>query len=77
MKINASDLGSSTSLKLIRQKSKLSQEEFAKVIGKSKDWVYSNEVGRSRYYFEDLLDIANKFNYEVVLIEKEKTTNTF
>ena len=32
----------------------------------------TNEVGRSRYYFSDLLEIANKYNLEIIIRDKEK-----
>lgn len=41
-------------------------------INKSEDWEYSNEAGRSRYYFSDLLEIANKYNLEIIIRDKEK-----
>ena len=32
----------------------------------------TNEVGRSRYYFSDLLEIVNKYNLEIIIRDKEK-----
>ena len=40
----------------------MTQKEFAKRINKSEDWQYSNESGRSRYFFSDILEIANKID---------------
>ena len=42
-------------LKFMREATNLSQQEFAKSIGKSKDWVRKNEYGLTNYYFKDLL----------------------
>ena len=47
-------------------------KEFAKRINKSEDWQYSNEAGRSRYFFNDIIDIANKYNLEIIIRDKEK-----
>ena len=41
-------------------------------INKSEDWEYSNEASRSRYYFSDLLEIANKYDLEIIIKDKEK-----
>ena len=46
-------------LKFIRQNANLTQEELAKRINKSKNWVKNNEQGINRYFFEDLIKIAD------------------
>lgn len=56
----------------IRQNTNVTQKEFAKRVNKSEDWEYSNESGRSRYYFSDLLEIANKYDLEIIIKDKEK-----
>lgn len=70
MKIKANDYKASEILHFIRQATDLSQEEFAKNINKSKHWCQSNELGRTNYYFKDLLDLANKYNFEIYIIKK-------
>ena len=50
----------------------LTQKEFAKKINKSEDWQYSNESGRSRYFFNDIIEIANTYDLEIIIKDKEK-----
>ncbi len=70
MKINANNYKANEILKFIRQNSNLTQRDFAKAINKSEDWQYSNECGRSRYFFSDLLEIAEKYNLEIIIQDK-------
>ena len=60
MEIKANKYKANEILKFIRQNTNLTQKEFAKGVNKSEDWEYSNEAGRSRYYFSDLIEICNK-----------------
>ena len=32
----------------------------------------SNESGRSRYFFSDIIEIANKYDLEIIIKDKEK-----
>ena len=70
MKIKANDYKSDEILRFIRQSTDLTQEEFAKGINKTKHWCQSNELGRTNYYFKDLLEIANKYNIEIYIVKK-------
>ncbi len=72
MEIKANKYKANEILKFIRQNTNLTQKEFAGKINKSEDWEYSNEAGRSRYYFSDLLEIANKYDLEIIIRDKEK-----
>ena len=72
MEIKANKYKANEILKFIRQNTNLTQKEFAKRVNKSEDWEYSNESGRSRYYFSDLLEIANKYDLEIIIKDKEK-----
>ena len=58
-------------LKFIRQNANLTQEELAKRINKSKNWVKNNEQGINRYFFEDLIKIADLCNIDII-IQKRK-----
>ncbi len=58
-------------LKFIRQNANLTQEELAKKINKSKNWVKNNEQGINRYFFEDLIKIADLCNIDII-IQKRK-----
>ncbi len=70
MKIKANDYKPDEILRFMRQSTDLSQKEFAKKINKSEHWCQSNELGRSNYYFKDLLELAKKYNFEIFIIKK-------
>lgn len=72
MEIKGNKYEANEILKFIRQNTNLTQKEFAKRINKSEDWQYSNEKGRSRYYFSDLLEIAKEYNLEIIIKDKTK-----
>ena len=71
MKIKANNYKANEILRFIRQNTNLTQKDFAKTINKSEDWEYSNECGRSRYYFSDLLDIIDKHDLEIIIKDKK------
>jgi hypothetical protein len=71
MEIKANNYKANEILRFIRQNTNLTQKDFAKTINKSEDWEYSNECGRSRYYFSDLLDIADKHDLEIIIKDKK------
>ena len=72
MEIKANNNRPNEILKFIRQNSNLTQEELAKKLGKSKNWVKNNEQGLNRYFFEDLIKIANICNVEIIIKDKKK-----
>ena len=57
-------------LRFMREATNLSQQEFAKSIGKSKDWVRKNEYGLTNYYFKDLIKIAKIHGFEIQIMKK-------
>ena len=71
MKIKANNYKANEILRFIRQNTNLTQKNFAKTINKSEDWEYSNECGRSRYYFSDLLDKIDKHDLEIIIKDKK------
>lgn len=71
MEIKVNNYKSNEILKFIRQNSNLTQEQLAKKIGKSKNWVKNNEQGINRYFFEDLMTIANICNVEIIIKDKK------
>ena len=71
MEIKANNYRPNEILKFIRQNSNLTQEELAKKLSKSKNWVKNNEQGLNRYFFEDLMKIANICNVEVIIKDKK------
>lgn len=72
MEIKANKYKANEVLKFIRQNTNLTQKEFAKRINKSEDWQYSNESGRSRYFFNDIIEIANKYDLEIIIKDKKR-----
>lgn len=72
MEIKANKYKPNEILKFIRQNSNKTQQELADCIKKSKSWVKHNEQGITRYYFEDLLQIANICNLEIIIKDKKK-----
>ena len=67
MEFKANDYKPNEILKFIRQSTGKTQKEFAESIHKSKNWVKSNEQDITRYYFEDLLNIAKKYNVQIII----------
>ncbi len=67
MEFKANEFQPNEVLKFIRQSTGKTQKEFADSIHKSKDWQFSNENGRTNFYFKDLLDIAKLYNLEIII----------
>ena len=72
MKIKANDYTPDEILRFVRQATDLNQKEFAQTINKTKHWCQSNELGRSNYYFKDLLELAKKNDFEIYIIKNNK-----
>ena len=73
MEIKVNNYRPNEILKFIRQNSNMTQEELARKVGKSKNWVKNNEQGLNRYFFEDLIKIATICNVNIII--KDKNTN--
>ena len=67
MEFKANEFNPNETLKFIRQSTGKTQKEFAESIDKSKDWQYSNENGRTDFYFKDLVKIAKKYNIDIII----------
>ena len=72
MKINTRNYKTNEIFKFIRQALDLSQEELAKSINISKSSVEKYEYGTVNYTFETLQKIANKFDLDIIIKDKEK-----
>lgn len=72
MEINTDDYKQNEIIKFMREATNLSQQEFANSIHKSKDWVRKNEYGITNYYFKDLIEIAKKHGFKIII---KKTDN--
>ena len=70
MEINATKYKGKDILKFIRENSNMTQKEFAKTINKTRDWQASNETGRSRYFIDDLIEIAKAHNLDITIKDK-------
>lgn len=70
MEIKATKYKGKDILKFIRQNTDMTQMDFAKTINKTRDWQASNETGRSRYFVDDLIEIAKVHNLEIIIKEK-------
>lgn len=71
MKILANNYRPNEIIKIIREWSEKTQEEFAKEIGKSKDSVQSYELGRTKMSLNTFLEIAKKQGL-IITIEKKQ-----
>ena len=76
MKIRANDYKANEIFKFMRESTNKKQREFGEDIGKSKDWVQSNELGRLNFKFKDFLELANKNNIEIYIIDKDENKIT-
>ena len=70
MEIKATKYKGKDILKFIRENSNMTQKEFAKTINKTRDWQASNDTGRSRYFIDDLIEIAKVHNLEIIIKDK-------
>lgn len=70
MKIKANDYKPNEIFRFIRQATDKTQKDFAATIDKSEDWCQSNELGRTNYYFKDLLKLANENDIEIWITKK-------
>lgn len=61
--------------RIIREWSGLTQEEFGALLDKKgRSWAKGIESGKNRFYFEDILDIANQLKI-IITFEKNTTKN--
>ncbi|MFV0249988.1 MAG: helix-turn-helix domain-containing protein [Bacilli bacterium] len=70
MKIIANNNKPNEIIKIIRECSEQTQEQFAKEIGKSKDTVQSYELGRNKMSLNSFMELAKKEKL-IITIEKK------
>ncbi len=70
MEINANKYEPKDIIKIMRDSTNMTQEEFGKLVNKSSEWVKANEAGKTNYYFKDLLELAQKCNIEIIIRQK-------
>lgn len=71
MEIKANKYAGKDILRFIRENTNLTQKEFASNINKTWYWQASNEIGRFHYSIDDLIKIANTYNLEIIIKEKQ------
>ncbi len=67
MKLKANDYSSNEIIKIVREWSELTQEEFAKTIGKSYGAIKKYEQGERNFTFETFMKICKKHHINVIL----------
>ncbi len=70
MEFKANKYKPSETFKFIRQCGGITQQELANRMHKSKNWVKANEQDISRFYFEDLIKMANLFDIDIIIRKK-------
>ena len=70
MKLIASKYEANEVMRIVREWTNLSQEKFAKELGRSRNGINNIEHNRNRLYFNDFLDICKKFGITVTLEKK-------
>ncbi len=70
MKIKANDYKANEVMKIIREWTNLSQEKFAKELGRSRNGINNIENNRNKLYLNDFLTICDKFDITITLEKK-------
>ncbi len=70
MKINIKDYSRGEIIKFIRQWTGLTQEEFAKIMGKSKRTIEQYEAGNINYKVDFLYKLNKVFNIDIIFEKK-------
>ena len=72
MKIIANDYTPQEIIKIIREWTELSQEDFGKSVHRSKSSVQAFELGNRNYNMQTLLQIAKTHGITIIIEKKEK-----
>lgn len=70
MKIKANDYNSNEIVKIIREWTGLTQQQFGETIHRSKHTIQSMELGRNNIYLHTLLDIAAQHGIDITIEKK-------
>ena len=70
MKLIANKYEAKEIIKIVRERSELTQEEFGQKIHRSKDSIQSYELGRTKMSLNKFLELAQKENL-IITIEKK------
>ncbi|CDF12013.1 putative uncharacterized protein [Mycoplasma sp. CAG:776] len=74
MKINAKEYKTNEIIKFIREGLNLTQEQLSKDIKISKSSIEKYEYGTANYTFETLLKIAFKYDLDIIICSKNKSS---
>ena len=70
MKIRANDYTKGEIIKILREWTGLTQEQFGKSVGKSKPSIQAYELDKVNYGIETLLKIAKKYGISITIEKK-------
>ena len=70
MKIKANDYNPNEIVKIIREWTGLTQEQFGQAIHRSRHTVQSMELGRCNVYLHTLLDMASQYGLNITIEKK-------
>ena len=70
MKVNLTEYSQGEIMKIIREWTDLTQEEFAKEMGKSKRTIEDYEAGRVNYNIQFIKKLMDNFDIEVIIKKK-------
>ncbi len=70
MKLNLKDYTKGDAIRIIREWTNLTQQDFADRIGKSKRTIEQYEAGTVNYGIEVLKTIAKEFNIDIIIEKK-------
>ncbi|MCL2884280.1 MAG: helix-turn-helix domain-containing protein [Oscillospiraceae bacterium] len=70
MKFKANEYTKGEIIRIIREWTELTQQEFGDAIGKSRMSIQGYELGRTNYGIDVLLEIARKFNVTITIEKK-------
>ena len=70
MKIKASEYKANEIVKIIREWTGLTQQQFGETIHRSKHTIQSMELGRNSIYLHTLLEIADMHGIDIIIEKK-------
>lgn len=73
MEFKANNYNRAEIIKMIREWTELTQQDFADKIGKSKMTVQAYERDLSSYNIDTLLEIAKEFDIEIIVKKKKQS----
>jgi ribosome-binding protein aMBF1 (putative translation factor) len=72
MEFKANEYKPNEIIMFIRENTSMSRLSLAKKINESETWVQCNELGLHKYYFDDLIKVANACNIDIIFKSKKQ-----